>query len=1084
MDLTFLVFILLPIPAVSYKVDMPSEVLFKVGDRRTLTCSLPSCPERVTFSWTALEDKPLYADMESKHTQSLLIFENVTNNHENTVVCKATCGKDSKQGKTAIRVYSFQRNPVITGNEHMILGEKSVLTCEVSHVHPSDYLEVELLYEDKVLVSKEGGDGTDSLKISHTFQPSSEDDGKEITCRASLNVEGIPPDERTKETSGHLRVLSAPHNLRISGLTAVSLGSSLTLTCEAEASPKLEFTWTSLKPDGQSVEIGKQREISIRNVTLSDAGVYQCEVSNNLGRQIINVSVVVQAPPMNTIIEASQKTVLMEGDSVSIFCKSDGVPVDRVVLRQMLDSRTTELKSSVGSETSFTFESVKVSDSGFYECTAFNTFGSQSASLSLTVEAAPHNLRISGLTAVSLGSSLTLTCEAEGSPELEFTWTSLKPDGQSVEIGKQREISIRNVTLSDAGVYQCEVSNNFGRQTDNVSVVVQAPPMNTIIEVSQKTVLMEGDSVSIFCKSDGVPVDRVVLRRMLDSRTTELKSSVGSETSFTFESVKVSDSGFYECTAFNTFGSQSASLSLTVEAAPYNLRISGLTAVSLGSSLTLTCEAEGSPELEFTWTSLKPDGQSVEIGKQREISIRNVTLSDAGVYQCEVSNNFGRQTDNVSVVVQAPPMNTIIEASQQTVLKEGQSISIFCKSDGVPVDRVVLRRMLDSRTTELKRSVGSETSFTFESVKVSDSGFYECTAFNKFGSQSASLNLTVEAYLLEVELQPSDAIVAESGSSLTLSCNASGCPQPMFSWKSLGNLPNRGLIKTDGLLSKLFLNPVEVEDEGTYICEVTCGSVEKSKQTKVNVFSFPTSPVVESPGPSLEGEMIRLTCTVLDVFPANFFRIVWTDGERELHSESGMFSSHLQNLTSVLSYRVEAKDQDKLMTCKVLLDMNGVPTAQTVKTASTALSVHYPPRGTRITVIPQGELKEGESVSISCLSDSIPVGRVELIRVVDGIETELMARDGVETSVILTPLELDDSGLYVCKASNRHGSESDSVEIKVKEKRFESPPSWTDFITPAICLGATAALVGIMVYLWRDRKKGSYDLTKCNPDTV
>ncbi|XP_065101150.1 vascular cell adhesion protein 1b isoform X3 [Paramisgurnus dabryanus] len=814
MDLTLLIFILLPVAAVSYKVVMPSEVWFKMGDRRTLTCSMRSCPGEVKFSWTSLEDKPLFATVDNKHAESLLIFESVMKNHENTVVCKATCGKDSKQATAAIKVYSFQRNPVIIGNEHMILGEENILTCEVSHVYPSEYLEVKLLYEDKVLVSKEGEeDGTDSLKISHTFQPSSEDDGKEITCRASLNVEDIPHDERTKKTSGHLRVLSAPHNLRMSGLTAVSLG----------------------------------------------------------------------------------------------------------------------------------------------------------------------------------------------------------------------------------------------------------------------------------------------------------------------------------------------------------------------SSLTLTCEAEGSPELEFTWTALKPDGQSVEIGKRREMSIPNVTLSDAGVYQCEVSNNLGRQTDNVSVVVQAPPMNTIIEASQQTVLMEGESISIFCKSDGVPVDRVVLRRMLDSRTTELKSSVGSETSFTFESVKVSDSGFYECTAFNKFGSQSASLNLTVEAYLLEVELQPSDAIVAESGSSLTLSCNASGCPQPTFTWKSLGNLPNRGLIKTDGLLSKLFLDPVEVEDEGTYICEVTCGSAAKSKQTKVNVFSFPTSPVVESPGPSLEGEMIRLTCTVLDVFPTNFFRIVWTDGEGELHSESGMLSSHLQNLTSVLSYHVEAKDQDKLMTCKVLLDMNGVPTAQTVKTASTALSVHYPPRGTRITVIPQGELKEGESVSISCLSDSVPVGRVELIRVVDGIETELMARDGVETLVILTPLELGDSGLYVCKASNRHGSESDSVEIKVKapprnttvevfpssevqegqniticcnsvsfpppavvlrkldsesviyspdgvfqlinltandtgmyqvnvtndlgyeteifiihvmEKRFVSPPSWTDFITPAICLGATAALVGIMVYLWRDRKKGSYDLTKCNPDTV
>lgn len=55
----------------------------------------------------------------------------------------------------------------------------------------------------------------------------------------------------------------------------------------------------------------------------------------------------------------------------------------------------------------------------------------------------------------------------------------------------------------------------------------------------------------------------------------------------------------------------------------------------------------------------------------------------------------------------------------------------------------------------------------------------------------------------------------------------------------------------------------------------------------------------------------------------------------------------------------------------------------------------------------------------------------------------------------------------------------------ITEKRFESP-SWNDFdfVTLAVCLGAASALLGMVVYLWKDSKKGSYDLTKCNPDTV
>lgn len=81
---------------------------------------------------------------------------------------------------------------------------------------------------------------------------------------------------------------------------------------------------------------------------------------------------------------------------------------------------------------------------------------------------------------------------------------------------------------------------------------------------------------------------------------------------------------------------------------------------------------------------------------------------------------------------------------------------------------------------------------------------------------------------------------------------------------------------------------------------------------------------------------------------------------------------------------------------------------------------------------PQVYLKEGESVSISCLTDSIPVGRVVLRRVLDDIETELIASDGLETSVFLSSVELDDSGMYVCEAVNPYGSHRDSVEVIVK----------------------------------------------------
>ncbi|KAK7136937.1 hypothetical protein R3I93_017112 [Phoxinus phoxinus] len=812
MDSAFLLTLLLPVAVVSHVLDLPPKALFKVGDRRELTCKMSSCPEKVKFSWTSIQDKPLFAILNTTDRESVLVFENVSKHHENTILCKALCEKESKQAKTEITVYSFPRNPVISRNDRLILGKESVVDCEVSSVYPSEFFEVQWLSGDEVLKTDEGNYGTDVLRIPYIFTPSSEDDGKAITCRATLHLEGVPPNEMTKETSGRVTVLSAPHNVKVSGATAVSLG----------------------------------------------------------------------------------------------------------------------------------------------------------------------------------------------------------------------------------------------------------------------------------------------------------------------------------------------------------------------SSLTLTCEAEGNPKPEFTWTALKPDGQSVEMGKSQDLSMHNVSLSDAGTYQCDVSNDLGRQNTTVSVIVQAPPMDTLIVANPQSSLKEGDTVNISCKSSSVPVTQVVLSRRENGKDRELMTSKGDETSVILQSVKLSDSGMFVCEAFNEHGSQRTTLNLTVEAHFLEVELQP-DSAVSDRGSSRVLSCKASGCPRPEFSWKNLSNMPILRRIKTDGFKSKLFLDPVELEDEGTYLCEVTCGSIKSSKQTEVKVFSFPTSPIIKGSGPCLVGEMMKLTCTVQEIFPANRFQIQWMDGEREMHSEFGSFSNGTTNLTSVYSYRIDRKDQGKLITCKVLLNMHGVPATQVVKTASTTLSVHYPPRATKITVSPLTELKEGETVSISCVSDSFPVGRTVLSRVSDGIQTELIASDGVETLLTLPSVELDDSGFYVCQASNMYGNHSDSVEITVKapprnttveifpstnvqegqniticcrsvsfpppavvlskldsetniysldgifllmnltpndtglyqvnvtndlgyeteifninvmENRYDPPLVWNDFIIPAICLGAAAALLGAVVNVWRARKKGSYDLTKCNPGTV
>lgn len=90
---------------VSHMLELPRSVLFKLGDRTELKCSMLSCPEKVKFVWTTLEDKPIFATPKTEDKETVLIFDNVMKNHANTILCKATCGKETKQAKVEVKVY-------------------------------------------------------------------------------------------------------------------------------------------------------------------------------------------------------------------------------------------------------------------------------------------------------------------------------------------------------------------------------------------------------------------------------------------------------------------------------------------------------------------------------------------------------------------------------------------------------------------------------------------------------------------------------------------------------------------------------------------------------------------------------------------------------------------------------------------------------------------------------------------------------------------------------------------------------------------------------------------------------------------
>ena len=65
-----------------------------------------------------------------------------------------------------------------------------------------------------------------------------------------------------------------------------------------------------------------------------------------------------------------------------------------------------------------------------------------------------------------------------------------------------------------------------------------------------------------------------------------------------------------------------------------------------GDQLQLNCSSEGGPVLEYTWLLF---GDIIDNANTSTLTIEDVSTTDGGDYTCNVTNNAGYQSDNITV---------------------------------------------------------------------------------------------------------------------------------------------------------------------------------------------------------------------------------------------------------------------------------------------------------------------------------------------------------------------------------------------------------------------------------------------------
>ncbi|EDO34079.1 predicted protein, partial [Nematostella vectensis] len=202
------------------------------------------------------------------------------------------------------------------------------------------------------------------------------------------------------------------------------------------------------------------------------------------------------------------------------------------------------------------------------------------------------------------------------------------------------------------------------------------------------------------------------------------------------------------------------------------------TTVRAGETITLTCAVAGNPTPSVFW-SKAGSGHSTSGNVFTKAS---ATKADTGQYVCTavntVTGNTQTRTASTYVMVKYKP-SILSKSPDQTVNETTGSLKLTCNSDGYPAPTVTWSR---------DGQVVSRTSvYNSNSVTRSEAGTYMCTATNEMGSDTTTVQVTVNYKPEMVSLTTNTSFWNKK--ILSLQCKARGVPLPQITWYKPGGQP-------------------------------------------------------------------------------------------------------------------------------------------------------------------------------------------------------------------------------------------------------------------------------------------------------
>ncbi|XP_048589071.1 hemicentin-1 isoform X2 [Nematostella vectensis] len=644
--------------------------------------------------------------------------------------------------------------------------------------------------------------------------------------------------------------------------TIAKIGSSVSLECDVKGKPPPNITWSKL---GDNQWRSKGSVIRIFNFTVEDRGIYECSAYNGIGPNVTAVSLVQYT---GCTSRCAKKEVGVE--------MTDLKWTVRYSYSCLYTPEINNLKSRI--EYEIVREYIEQGVNIFAAQVTHFRRGSVVAVISLQQ---PINSTVNDAPVQGLVSGGHMAGQ-------EVTRHLVSPTGAAWTKTPQTPLYVllnKNSTLVN-------LQWEFDLQLDNL-VLVELKLLRTPYRTRTITNITAGQQGEILSNTyyhvtgrapDKGDVNRVGYVQLIIKDVVKQGHEdwvAGSSDAFTYSLVIRPTSGH------NIQSDAQVIVYMEPKLLSYP---SNHTITQIGGRLTLTCEVQGIPTPNITWSKLG-DPRLRSTGSTFTIS--GFTVEDRGIYVCTASNGIGPNVTAVSLVQYT---GCVTDCTKREVSIQITSLNWSGNYSNPDVYTSEIRKLKNRIEYEIFREYELQslplyavqvTSFRSGSVitnvslqqpgnSVNFAPLQKLIDGGRLAGQTVRRLIGPQPVRPELVSYPSNYTITQIGSRVTLTCEVRGIPTPNITWSKLGDPRWRSTGST------FTISGFTVEDRGIYVCTASNGI-----GTNVTAVSL------------LQYTGCTKDCAKKEV-PVHVISLLWT----ERYSKPDLYTPEIQDLKKTIEYEI------------------------------------------------------------------------------------------------------------------------------------------------------------------------------------